>query len=75
MSKAEKEALWAQDRAMQALGAGASAVANASAAAAASAGLAGLLDPSSAATARCARASPSLSRARCPSPLTTRTPS
>ncbi|PNH08423.1 Malate dehydrogenase, mitochondrial [Tetrabaena socialis] len=43
MSKAEKEALWAQDRAMQALGANAAAV-NAAVNAGA-AGIAGLLDP------------------------------
>ncbi|PNH06439.1 hypothetical protein TSOC_007210 [Tetrabaena socialis] len=50
MSKAEKEALWAQDRAMQALGANAAAV-NAAVNAGA-AGIAGLLDPANAAAAR-----------------------
>ncbi|GIL69844.1 hypothetical protein Vretifemale_639, partial [Volvox reticuliferus] len=43
MSKAEKEALWAQDRAMQALGANAAAAA--AAVNAGAAGIAGLLDP------------------------------
>ncbi|KXZ54121.1 hypothetical protein GPECTOR_5g222 [Gonium pectorale] len=50
MSKAEKEALWAQDRAMQALGANAAAAA--AAVNAGAAGIAGLLDPTNAAAAR-----------------------
>lgn len=53
MSKAEKEALWAQDRAMQALGANAAAMT--AAVNAGAAGIAGLLDPTNAAAARCVR--------------------